>query len=167
MNKFERFNKPHTPTAEAQDFIYKLYWLLFQTPVSLRTKQTTLETAAVNLYSWKIVCISRKALQSVIRTKSAEGLRRGHPLKRAERAKKLFEITKPMNQSEFISYYFQHDTVALVISEENNKHGTDHWSELYDVPEGRLVSGSFSVRLGPGDLAWAETLCQQEGISAA
>ena len=166
--EFQRFNKPHSPTQEAQAFIYQIYTLLFNAQgITPRTKQTTLETAAVNLYPWKVVCISERALVGILKSKSTDGLRRGHPLKRADRSKKLFERAGPMAVREFMEYYFSNDTVALVLAEENNKHGVNHWSRLFDVPEGRLTSGSFSVRLGPGDLAWVGDVCAREGISAA
>ena len=166
--EFLAFNKPHSPTEEAQAFIYQIYTLLFNAQgITPRTRQTTLETAAVNLYPWKVVCISERALARILKNKSAEGLRRGHPLKRADRSKKLFERAAPMAVREFMEYYFSNDTVALVIAEENNKHGVSHWSRLFDVPEGRLATGSFSVRLGAGDLAWVEEVCAREGIAAA
>ena len=166
--RFEQFNKPHAPTDEAQKFVYQIYRFLFKAPnISIRTKQVTLETAAVNLYPWKIVCISRRALQSVLLTGSAKGLRRAHPLKRAERAKRLFNGNQALEKQEFIRYYFHADTVALVVAEENNRHGTNHWSDLFEVPEGRITGGSFSVRLGSSDLSWIKELCNAEGIMAA
>jgi hypothetical protein len=165
---FNRFNKPHTPTEEAQAFIYQIYTLLFNAQgITPRTRQTTLETAAVNLYPWKVVCISVMALVSILNSKSTNGLRRGHPVKRADRSKRLFERASPMAMREFMDYYFANDTVALVIAGENNKHGVNHWSRLIDVPEGRLATGSFSVRLGPGDFDWVKEVCTREEIGAA
>ncbi|MFS2139166.1 hypothetical protein [Duganella sp. Dugasp56] len=162
---FTPFNKPHTPTKEAEEFIYQIYSLLFEAKgINLRTKQTTLETAAVNLYPWKVVCISEAALRHILTTGLADGLRRGHPFKRADRAKRLFDRAEAMKIREFIKYYFENDTVALVMRKENGKHGTNHWSRLIDVPEGRLSTGSFAVRLGPGDLDWVKDTCAEEKI---
>ena len=56
-----------------------------------------------------------------------------------------------------MSYYFSNDTVALVVADENNKPGIEHWSELHEVPAGRLTGGSFSVRASKEDLAWVKS----------
>jgi hypothetical protein len=168
LKEFRQFNKPHRPNAEAGEFIYKIYELLFHQPgITLRTKQVTLETAAVHQYPWKIVCISEKALHHIATTEKAEGLRRAHPLQRAERAKKLFQRTKPLTYRVFMSYYFANDTVALVVADENNRHGVGHWSQLHEVPSGLLTGGSFSVRVSKEDIAWVNTVLARKETGAA
>jgi len=64
---------------------------------------------------------------------------------RVDRAKKLFEREEPMSREELLSYFFEHDTVALVTKAENSKSGVEHWSKLHAVPEGLFTAGSFSI----------------------
>lgn len=157
---FVEYNRPHAPSKKQLDFIFEVYQLLFRTgDIPLRTKQVTLETAAVTLYPWRIVCISDKALRAIQRQRTTLGLRRGHPFRRADRAAVLFQRGKALSRAAFKDYFFLHDTVALVEGKENGKHGHAHWSELHPVPEGFFVGGSFSVRLNDADLAWVDERC--------
>ena len=139
-------NRPHSVDIATGEFLYTLYKLLFQAPgLQLRTKQRTFETAADSKNSWRVVSISRAAVEHLRKTQSAKGLQRGHIHSRADRAKHLFERIAPLSREELLSYFFVHDTVALVTKEENSKDGAAHWSTLYPVPEGLFDAGSFSI----------------------
>jgi len=156
---FEQFNRPHCVVPATEDFLYRLYEMLFSEPgLSLRTRQRTFETAADCPDSWRVVCVSHDALVQIVQTASAKGLRRAHPTSRSERAGHLFERDRPLNRSELLPYFFKHDTVALVTAAENTQEGVAHWSKLYKVPPGIFTSGSFSIHARRIDLEWAKTI---------
>lgn len=138
-------NRPHSVDAETGRFLFTLYKLLFAATVDLRIKQRTFETAADSKNSWRVVSISRAALDHITKTGEAKGLRRGHLLSRADRAKYLFKREEPLTPEELLSYFFEHDTVALVTQAENSKDGSEHWSPLYEVPEDHFTAGSFAI----------------------
>ena len=165
LGPFAQFNKPHKPTPEKKEFFYRLYKLLFyENSISLRTKQSSLDTAIINEYPWKIVCISEEALKLISHTGATKDLRRAHPVQRKKRAEYLFERKHPLARTTFIHRYFFYDTVALVHKTENSKEGTSHWSRLYGVPEGYLAEGSFSVKLTTDDLKWVNKLVEDRKI---
>jgi hypothetical protein len=152
-------NRPHSVAGETAQFLFTLYKLLFAAAVDLRTKQRTFETAADSKNSWRVVSVSKSALAHIARTGEAKGLQRGHLLARAERAKYLFERLEPLDQDQLLNYFFEHDTVALVTKSENAKDGGDHWSELYEVPEGMFTAGSFSIYVRKGkEVPWVLSL---------
>jgi hypothetical protein len=138
-------NRPHAVDAETAQFLFTLYKLLFVASVDLRVKQRTFETAADSKNSWRVVSITQAALNQIRKTESAKGLQRGHLLSRAERARHLFVRAHPLTQDELLTYFFEHDTVALVIKAENCRDGVAHWSPLHEVPEGLFTAGSFSI----------------------
>lgn len=149
-------NRPHSVDEPTGDFLYLIYQVLFNAVgLSLRTKQRTFETAADSKNSWRVVSISEDALEHLRMTHSASGLQRGHIMARVDRAKTLFERSEPMSREELLTYFFEHDTVALVTKAENSKAGVDHWSKLHAVPEGFFTAGSFAIYVRKGkELAW-------------
>jgi len=150
-------NRPHRVDTSTGDFLFTLYQLLFHADVELRIKQRTFETAADSKNSWRVVSISHAAIQHILQTGSAKGLRRGHLLSRVERAKYLFKREAPLLKDGLLDYFFEHDTVALVTHAENNKDGTAHWSPLVAVPEDHFTAGSFSIYVRKGkELAWVK-----------
>jgi hypothetical protein len=157
-------NRPHRVDATAGKFLYALYELLFSADVALRVKQRTFETAAESKDSWRVVSISRAALEQINDRKSAKDLRRGHMLSRRERAAHLFVRDAPLPQADLLSYFFDHDTVALVTKSENARHGCCHWSELLAVPAGLFTAGSFSIYVRQPELAW---VAQQMHVGVA
>lgn len=153
-------NRPHQADAATESFLYTLYSLLFNTSVDLRIKQRTFETAADSKNSWRVVSISEAALEHIRKTGRAAGLQRGHILSRVNRAQHLFNREAPMTKVELLSYFFKHDTTALVTKSENSKNGITHWSALHPVPEGLFTAGSFSVYLRKGkEIPWVNSLC--------
>lgn len=76
----------------------------------------------VNIYAMKAICISKSAAESIKETKSAKGLRRGHPFSRANRAKALFEIETKL-KIHFFDFYFKNHMAALITNKENKKTG--------------------------------------------
>jgi hypothetical protein len=138
-------------------FLYDLYLMLFVAPVNTRAKQRILETAAVSKDTWRVVSISKAALEHIAVQRHADGLRRGHILSRKDRGIYLFEREIPLQQTDLLDYFFEHDTVALVTKAENATDGTHHWSALRAVPEGHFTAGSFSVRVRNGiELIWVD-----------
>jgi hypothetical protein len=149
-------NRPHSVDESTAEFLYLIYEVLFKAEgLSLRTKQRTFETAADSKNSWRVVSISEAALAHLKQTQSATGLQRGHIVSRVDRAKALFERPAPMSRHELLTYFFEHDTVALVTKAENAKAGVAHWSKLRAVPEGLFTAGSFSIYVRKGkELPW-------------
>ena len=151
-------NRPHSVDAETASFLFTLYKLLHAAQVDLRIKQRTFETAADSKNSWRVVSISSDALAHIAKTGEAKGLQRGHLLSRAERAKHLFQRAQPLTQPELLSFFFEHDTVALVTKVENAKDGGEHWSQLHEVPEGLFTAGSFSIYMRKGkEIPWVHS----------
>jgi hypothetical protein len=148
-------NRPHTVDAKTATFLFTLYKILYSAEVDQRIKQRTFETAADSKNSWRVVSISVDALAYIARTGDAKGLQRGHLLSRADRAKFIFQEQQPLNQDQLLSYFFEHDTVALVTKAENAKHGVSHWSSLQEVPEDLFNAGSFSIYVRKGkEVPW-------------
>lgn len=152
-------NRPHEVDELTGDFIYLLYKLLFTADIDQRIKQRTLETGAESKNSWRVVSISEKALEHLKKHRSAKGLQRGHILTRASRAQHLFNRANPLTRNELLTYFFLHDTVALVTKEENAIDGASHWSPLREVPQGAFNAGSFSIYVRQKvELAWVDGL---------
>lgn len=150
-------NRPHSVDKATSDFLYCLYNLLFTAEsLSLRTKQRTFETAADSKNSWRVVSISAAALEQLIKTGTAKGLRRGHVLTRKSRAEYLFNRKSPLKAKALLAYFFEHDTVALVTKAENSRDGTQHWSKLHPVPEELFTAGSFSIYVRKKELEWVQ-----------
>jgi len=136
-------NRPHRVDSSTAQFLFGLYSYLFAANVSLRIKQRTFETAAESRDMWRVVSISRAALECIALNKTAKGLQRGHILSRNDRALHMFKRDQPLTQAELLGYFFEHDTVALITKAENSRDGTAHWSPLLAVPEGIFTAGSF------------------------
>jgi hypothetical protein len=119
-------------------------------------KQRTFETAAVSEHTWRVVSISESALKRIASQRTCKNVQRGHILSRIDRAIYLFKRPEPINEDVLINYFFEHDTVALIMKEENNNHGTAHWSKLYAVPNGLFTAGSYSIRARKSDLRWID-----------
>lgn len=148
-----------TVDHETGEFLYTIYNLLFNANIDFYIKQRTFETAANSKNSWRVVSISKNAIQHIIKHKNAKGLQRGHLLQRSLRSDYLFKREHPLNKDELLSYFFEHDTVALITKEENDKSGTSHWSDLVPVPEDLFTAGSFSIYLRKSkEIPWIETL---------
>ena len=103
---FRASNRYHVPTKEMTQDLYKLYELLRDLNLSLRSKQMSFETAADCSDSWQIVCISYDAAKVIDSTESAKGLRRAHPISRKQRAERMFSEGK-MAKGELIRYFFE------------------------------------------------------------
>lgn len=152
-------NRPYSVDAETGDFLFTLYKLLFAAKVDPRIKQRTFKTAADSKNSWRVVSISQDALNHISENRNTKGLQRGHILPRSVRAEHLFRRASPLTRDELLSYFFEHDTVALVTKRENNKDGTSHWSQLYEVPADLFTAGSFSIYARKGkELVWVDQL---------
>jgi hypothetical protein len=160
VSQMHPHNRPRTVDTQTGDFLFRLYTLLFEAKdLGLHTQQRTFETATVSKETWRVVSISQAAINHIRIHKSAAGLQRGHILRRFDRAKHLFDRDVALSRDELLSYFFEHDTVALVTKQENNKDGTAHWSALHPVPEDLFTAGSFSVHVRKGkELKWVESL---------
>jgi peptidoglycan/xylan/chitin deacetylase (PgdA/CDA1 family) len=92
MSALKAFNRPHTVDEATADFLYCLYELLRRAPstVDKHARQRTFESAALGSHTWRIVCISRNALEHVVATRSVEKLKRAHALSRGERYDDIF-----------------------------------------------------------------------------
>lgn len=148
----------HTHLNSAQsDFLYNLYLVLREAPLSMHGCYRTFETAAVDMRPWHVEAISLEALRHLVSERKATGLRRGHRMARKERGEQLFAKGVPvMSKDEMLHFFFENDRVTLVTGPENGKDGIAHWSAQIPVPEGRLKGGSYSPRVNRADLTWAE-----------
>lgn len=64
-----------------------------------------------------------------------------------------------MSREDLLHYFFEHDTVALVTTQENAKDGIAGWSKLLAVPDGLFNAGSFSIHARKGkELVWVTSL---------
>jgi hypothetical protein len=142
-------------TPEQQDFLYELYTLLHKSPLSPHGRYRTFETAAVDIQPWHIDSISTKALEHLVTTGKAKGLRRGHRLARKDRAAHMFDATKEMSRDEMLTYFYKNDVVTVITAEENYQDGDEHWSSLVPVPIERLKGGTYSMYATKADIAWA------------
>lgn len=153
------------PDDEFAQTFYEIYEALFRSNLKLYSKQRCLEWAADGNHTWRIVGISRAALEELCANKSAAGLKRAHSLDRSARAKHVFDRSTLLSLRDLLDFFFQHDTTTLVTSSENAKDGTEHWSEVIVVPEGILRSASFSVYASKRrGIPWAEK--QLSGLSS-
>ena len=148
----------HTNLSSAQsDFLYNLYLVLREAPLSVHGRYRTFETAAVDMRPWHVEAISLDALRHLVKERKPKGLRRGHRMARKDRGKHLFAEGAPvMSKDEMLHFFFENDRVTLVTGPENGKDGIAHWSAQIPVPEGRLKGGSYSPRVNREDLDWAE-----------
>lgn len=176
ISELAAFNRPHKPSAETADFLFRVYKLLLEAPASMsaHSKKRTFENAADGAHSWKVVCISRAALEHLVIKGNTTTLRRAHALSREVRFQNMFGPGAGVwSKDDLMSFFFEHDTCALVSSEENKRHTTAGWSALYPVPalmhgrKGALVApfpGSFSVHARKTvELPWARTLWKEVG----
>ncbi|MDI1258273.1 hypothetical protein [Aquabacterium sp.] len=161
----KQFNRPYEVDEETADFLFAMYLLLRKAPKSMsnHAKKRTFENAADSAHAWRVVCISEKALKHIAENKSAAGLRRAHAMPREERFQQIFgEDAREWGRGELLSFFFEHDTCALVTGKENNQHTTEQWSKLYPVEEGILCKGSFAVYARKTiDVPWAEKLWEK------
>ena len=165
--EFLQFNRPHKVSPQTADFLYRLYFFVCEeSSVTLRAKERTFESTADSNQSWRVVCVSEAALNHMHNTRTAKGLKRAHPVRRMDRAKFIFQRSKPLGKRSLLRYFFQNDTVALVLDAENNKDGFDHWSPLIAVPHGVLMGGSFSKYSTRADLAWVDEVIRQRSHAA-
>lgn len=165
---FSDSNRHHTVDEQTGNFLYELYLLLRGASLSDWAKQRAFEAAADCSDSWRVLWISRKALERVVEADGKPAnLRRAHWYARKDRFAEMFRLDKPpMAKRDLLEYFFKHDTCALVTAEENNQAGWEHWSlPLINVPEGIFTSGGFSVYVRRTvDLPWAkQTLLGQSG----
>jgi hypothetical protein len=174
ISKLAPFNRPHKPSAATADFLFRVYKLLLEAPPSMNdhAKKRTFENAADGAHSWTVVCISRDALEHVATNGDTKTLRRAHALSRELRFQKIFGPgAKVWAKDELMGYFFENDTCALVSFDENKKHTTDGWSDLYMVPEllpgrketlMRSFPGSFSVGARKTvEVTWAKALWEK------
>ena len=128
----------HDIDTKTADFLYRLYCLLFnEATIDTWTKGRTFETAAANTLPvhWRIVAVSRNALEHIAREQHAKGLQRGHAYKRHDRAREIFERTAPMTADTLLPFFLQLDSVTLVTKSENAKDGSEGWSDTVSVPQ--------------------------------
>jgi hypothetical protein len=174
ISKLAPFNRAHKPDAATADFLFSVYKLLLEAPPSMNdhAKKRTFESAADGAHSWTVVCISRDALEHIATKGEAKSLRRAHALSRELRFQKIFGPgAKVWTKDDLMAYFFEHDTCALVSLDENKKHTTDGWSDLYKVPEHltgrkgalmRSFPGSFSVGARKTvEVPWAKALWEE------
>jgi hypothetical protein len=174
ISKLAPFNRPYSPVPETADFLYRVYKLLLDAPASMNAhaKKRTFENAADGTHAWTVVCISRDALEHVATKGNTKTLRRAHALSRELRFQSIFGPgAKVWTKEELMTYFFEHDTCALVTFDENKKHTTSGWSQLYPVPEHlpdrkgvKKLSfpGSFSVGARKTvELPWAKALWEE------
>lgn len=144
-------------TLDQADFLYSLYLILQQAPLSKHGRYRTFETAAVDLYPWHIDSISLNALEHLVSERSAKGLRRGHRMARKERGEKLFGEGAPcLTQELMLDFFFENDCVTLITGQENALDGIAHWSAQISVPKEYLKGGSYSPYATRADIDWAE-----------
>jgi len=142
-------------SLKQQEFLFVLYQMLRDAPLSAHGRYRTFETAAVDLQPWHIDSISVKALEQLVINRNAKGLRRGHRMARKARADHMFDEATSMTQYEMLSYFYKNDVVTIITSEENAHDGDAHWSASIPVPPDRLKGGSYSLYATVTDVAWA------------
>jgi hypothetical protein len=148
--------KVFEPSEAFANSVHEIYLALFKSSLAPYPKQRSLECAADGRHTWRIVGISEAALRQICHTGNAKGLKRGHSLDRAARARHVFERPEPLSKTELLDWFFRHDTTTLVTAAENGYEGVAHWSPVIPVPDGILASASFSVRVSRRrDLPWA------------
>ena len=140
---------------DQKDFLYSLYLLLKSAPLKPHGRYRAFEAAAGDLQPWHIEGISVKALEQLVTTRSAKGLRRAHRLARKERAARIFDCDAPMERDDMLSYFYDNDIVTLVTAEENAEDGVARWSSTIAVPAERLKGGTYSTYATKADVVWA------------
>lgn len=146
-----------TLTSQQVDFLYNLYLTLREAPLSKHGRYRTFETAAVDLCPWHIDAISVAALEHLVTTRKAKGLKRGHRMARKERGEQLFGASaQVMSKEAMLEFFFENDRVTMITGEENALDGISHWSEQVPVPQERLKGGSYSPYATKDDVAWAD-----------
>jgi hypothetical protein len=139
------------------DFLYSLYLMLRQAPLSKHGRYRTFEAAAVDLRPWHIDAISLSALEHLVTERVTKRLKRGHRMARKARGEQLFGEGAPiLTKAVMLDFFFENDCVTLVTSQENATDGIDHWSAQIPVPTVRLKGGSHSPYATRADIAWAE-----------
>lgn len=142
-------------TLEQQEFLYTLYKILRDAPLSAHGRYRTFETAAVDLQPWHIDSISVNALNQMVSTRTGKGLRRGHRMARKDRAAHMFDEDVSMERDAMLSYFYGNDVVTIITADENSQDGDSHWSDVIPVPIERLKGGSYSMYATRADVAWA------------
>lgn len=140
---------------DQKNFLYALYLMLRSAPLTAHGRYRTFESAAGDLQPWHIDGISLKALEQLVSTRSAKGLRRAHRMARKERAERIFDAGAPMERDPMLAYFYENDVVTLVTAEENAQDGIAHWSAAIPVPIERLKGGSYSTYATKLDVVWA------------
>lgn len=144
-------------TPQQADFLYNLYLIMREAPLSKHGRYRTFETAAVDLCPWHIDAISIAALEHLVTSRKAKGLKRGHRMARKERGEQLFREGAPtMIKDAMLTFFFDNDRVTMITGEENALDGISHWSKQIAVPNERLKGGSYSPYATKDDIAWAE-----------
>lgn len=139
--------------------LYASYLAIFAMPFGTHFKQRALESLALQIRQWLVTHISLEAVKYIRETGKTVGLRRGHMMERMERAKQLFELQEPLDQKDFIEFFFDNDHVTLVVQTEANVKGTAHWSRCFPVPADRFVqNGSYAVTAKATDIQWVMDL---------
>jgi hypothetical protein len=140
---------------DQKKFLYALYLLLKIAPLTPHGRYRAFEAAAGDMQPWHIEGISVKALEQLVSTRSAKGLRRAHRMARKERAVRIFDCDAAMERDDMLSYFYDNDVVTLVTAEENAEDGVTHWSTAIAVPAERLKGGSYSTYATKSDVVWA------------
>lgn len=148
----------HANLSPAQsEFLYNLYLMMREAPLTMHGRYRTFETAAVDICPWHIDSISLSALVHLANKETAKGLKRGHRMARKQRGEQLFSnITPLMSQDAMLRFFFENDCVTLITGDENVKDGIDHWSAQILVPKEYLKGGSYSPYATKADIAWAQ-----------
>lgn len=156
-------------TSTQSDFLYNLYLMMREAPLTMHGRYRTFETAAVDICPWHIDSISVSALEHLVDKQTAKGLKRGHRLARKQRGEELFgDGTAIMSQGAMLRFFFENDCVTLITGDENVRDGIDHWSEQISVPKEYLKGGSYSPYATKTDIAWAkDALLEYQAARAA
>lgn len=91
--------------------------------------------------NWLVVAVTRDAAAALIKSGfDMKLVQRAHKMKRVERYEAM--IALPREQQ--YDFFMAQDQVTLATRAENHKNGTEHWSEVLQLPDsiGR-IGGSF------------------------
>ena len=137
------------------DFLYDVYQVcLKHDKVPLENRQKCLEHAGdQKSASWAVHRITLEALRTFVQQGNTKGLERAHELARCDRAKQM--LAALMSKEEFIAFFRKHDKTVLTTTGENDRHGTRHWTTVYEVPSTDMFKGHQSVRASKDANAWA------------
>lgn len=154
-----------TPDDAFAETLHQIYLVLWRSNLPKRSKQRCFEWAADSNETWRIVGITRDALQELMTHGKSSNLKRGHALGRAQRAAEIFERPAPMEKAALMEFFFAHDTTTLVTAQENSKEGDAHWSKpITKVPREFFRPSGISYTMNKGDLGWAAEQAQRLGI---